>query len=95
MSAGGGMDALRQAKSEGLIGAIGLGTHDKPHAPLFKRFLEDPDADVLLTVNDWNILRRYGGDSGGAITAAAEKNAGALSSRFLTPFRTNCLTFLT
>lgn len=83
LAEGGGMDGLRSAKAEGLIGHIGLGTHDKPHAPLHRRFLEDPDAEVLLTVNDWNILRRYAGDDsggGGAFAAAAAKNAGVMNA---------------
>ena len=65
---------------QGLVGHLGLGTHDKPHAPLHRRWLEDPDAEVLLTVNDYNILRRYGGDESGALTAAAEKNAGVMNA---------------
>ena len=77
---GGGMDGLREAKAEGLIGHIGLGTHDKPHAPLHRRFLEDPDAEVLLTVNDYNILRRYAGGSSGALPAAQVKNAGVMNA---------------
>ena len=80
LSPGGGMEGLRAAKQEGLVGHLGLGTHDKPHAPLHRRWLEDPDAEVLLTVNDYNILRRYGGDQSGALTAAAEKNAGVMNA---------------
>lgn len=80
LAEGGGMDGLRQAKAEGLIGHIGLGTHDKPHAPLHRRFLEDPDAEVLLTVNDYNILRRYAGDDTGAFAAAQAKNAGVMNA---------------
>jgi hypothetical protein len=67
-------------QAEGLVGHIGLGTHDKPHAPLHRRFLEDPDAEVLLTVNDWNLLRRYGGEPRGAITAAADADAGVMNA---------------
>ena len=80
LAPGGGMEGLRQAKAEGLVKHLGIGTHDKPHAPLHRRWLQDPDAEVLLTVNDWNLLRRYGGDPQGCMTAAASVNAGVMNA---------------
>ena len=80
LAPGGGMEGLRQARREGLVGHLGIGTHDQPHAPLHRRWLAEPDAEVLLTVNDWNLLRRYGGEPQGCITAAVESNGGVLNA---------------
>lgn len=80
LAPGGGMEGLRQARAEGLVGHFGLGTHDRPHAPLHRRWLREEDADVLLTVNDFNVLRRYGAGAQGCLTAAAEKNAGVMNA---------------
>eukprot|EP00746_Dinoflagellata_sp_MGD_P071250 gnl/MRDRNA2_/MRDRNA2_29053_c0_seq1.p1 gnl/MRDRNA2_/MRDRNA2_29053_c0~~gnl/MRDRNA2_/MRDRNA2_29053_c0_seq1.p1 ORF type:complete len:386 (+),score=76.56 gnl/MRDRNA2_/MRDRNA2_29053_c0_seq1:41-1159(+) len=80
LAAGGGMEGLRQAKREGLVKHLGLGTHDKPHAPLHRRFLQEHDGEILLTVNDWNLLRRYGGEPYGCVTAAVEANAGVMNA---------------
>lgn len=36
-----------------------------------------------MYVNDWNVLRRYGGDSGGALAAAVDTNAGVMNADVL------------
>ena len=53
------MEAMEQLKREGSIGHIGLGCveHENHHA-----VLDDGRVDVILTVNDCNLVRRYGLD---------------------------------
>ena len=59
LAPGGGMEAMEQLKREGSIGHIGLGCveHENHHA-----VLDDGRVDVILTVNDCNLVRRYGLD---------------------------------
>jgi aryl-alcohol dehydrogenase-like predicted oxidoreductase len=56
---GSGMGALRDLAAQGVVGAIGIGCVDRPQQ---LRFLEEPDAAAVLSVNDWNLARRYGGE---------------------------------
>lgn len=54
----GGMGALLRLQSEGAVGAVGIGCveHDV-HRAFLRRA---PAASVLLSVNDYNLLRRFG-----------------------------------
>jgi D-threo-aldose 1-dehydrogenase len=73
--AGGGMQALRELKRQGVVGHIGIGCVDRPQQLLF---LKEPDAEVVLSVNDWNLVRRYANDD--LFPATAEAGAGVINA---------------
>ena len=56
---GNGMDALRELKRQGLVGHIGIGCLEFPQ---HRKMMEHDDCSVLLSVNDMNLVRRYGAE---------------------------------
>jgi D-threo-aldose 1-dehydrogenase len=76
LAPGGGIDGLRELQREGVVGYIGLGCVEHEQHTRFIARVED--AAVLLTVNDYNLLRRYALRS--SWPAAATKSVGILNA---------------
>jgi D-threo-aldose 1-dehydrogenase len=76
LAPGGGLQALKDLQRENVVGHIGLGcVEHEQHL----RFLSDcSDASVLLTVNDFNLLRRFALQS--SWPAAAKHDVGVLNA---------------
>lgn len=54
-------EAFRALRSEGKVRYFGLGCVERAHHVTFMEALGE-EAAVILTVNDYNILRRYGAE---------------------------------
>ena len=72
---GAGMGALRDLVREGVVGSLGIGCVEREQQ---LRFMEEPDADVVLAVNDWNLARRFAADD--LFEAAVEKDVGIINA---------------
>lgn len=68
---GGGIEALRELRAEGKVGHFGIGCVEDEHQLSFITSAA-ADCSVVLTVNDYNILRRYGAE-GNCIGDSAAK----------------------
>ena len=65
--ADGGMSALLELRDQGVLKYIGLGCVDREQQ---LQFLEhSPVADCILTVNDYNLVRRFAADELFPVTA--------------------------
>ena len=72
---GAGMGALRELVREGTVRHLGIGCVDREQQ---LRFLAEPDAAVVLAVNDWNLARRYAGDE--LFPQCAARGAGVINA---------------
>lgn len=76
----GSLDGLLAAKSLGLTRAIGLAT--RSHAA-HRRALATGEVDVMLTYDDFNLLRQTAALRGGLLDEAASRDVGVLNGRVL------------
>ncbi|KAL1522135.1 hypothetical protein AB1Y20_021776 [Prymnesium parvum] len=67
-SPGGGLEALVELQQQGVVGHIGIGCVEHEVHAAFMRNVSS--AAVLLSVNDYNLLRRYGSSASWAEAAA-------------------------
>ena len=57
LAAGSGLEAIRELQRQGVVGYFGIGcVEHEVHSAMLQR----ADAAIVLSVNDFNLLRRYG-----------------------------------
>ena len=78
LAPGGALDVLERFKSEGVIGAIGLGVRE--HS-LLRQFIDTGRADVVLTFGDYNLIDRSAGP--GVLDPAAARGVGVINAMAL------------
>ena len=75
LTPGGGMDAMLDLKRQGAIQSIGLGCVELEH---HLQFMEHPAAEAILTVNDYNLVRRR--VAAEVLPTAIERRAGMINA---------------
>lgn len=83
-ASGPGLDALRELRDEGVVGAVGAGMN---HTVPLTRFVLERDLDVVMIAGRWTLLDRSAADEllpaalerGVAVVAAGVYNSGLLS----------------
>jgi D-threo-aldose 1-dehydrogenase len=76
----GGMRALESLREEGVVKYLGIGCVEHEQQRMFMEYNNGADCDLVLTVNDFNLVRRYGSDESGAFPLAQERDMGVINA---------------
>lgn len=76
LAPGGALEGLLQLKARGLVRNVGFGM--RPH-DFHRQALATGEVDVMLTFNDYNLLRQTAAEPGGILEEAARRDVGVLN----------------
>lgn len=76
----GGMRALESLREQGVVNYLGIGCVEHEQQRTFMEYNGGKNCDLVLTVNDFNLVRRYGSDPSGAFPFAHEHDIGVINA---------------